>query len=59
MNDIIKKINECKTMPELDSLRLEVVSEMKKGKDHFNKVQTAFRKKKNKLKRIPLADRDW
>jgi len=51
----IEKIKKTKTMPELDSLRLEIV----KDKDNFIENQKAFIAQKNKLKRIPLADRAW
>ena len=60
MNDIFNRINSVKTMPELDAIRPEVVQAMEEGgKDRFESVQTAFRKKKNKLQRIPLAERTW
>lgn len=48
--EIIEKINGCETMRELDELRLEVVHAINNGAD-FAAVQTAFRKKKNSLKR--------
>ena len=56
----ISKINQVKTMPELDALRGETVEAMQSGgKEAFELVQNAFRKKKNKLNRIPLSQRDW
>lgn len=58
-NELTQKINEVKTMPELDALRGDVVSMIKLGKEAFEKNQTAFRKAKNRLVRIPLRDRNW
>jgi len=55
MNELISKIKQCKTMPELDELRLPIVKDM----DNFLENQQAFIKQKNKLKRIPLRDRNW
>ena len=55
----ISKINQAKTMPELDELRKETAEAMMSGgKETFELVQNAFRKKKNKLKRIPLSQRN-
>jgi len=57
---IMEKIKECKTMPEFDSLRIEVVKAMKAaGPSGYQVIQKAFIKQKNKLKRIPLRDRNW
>jgi hypothetical protein len=60
---ILKKINDCKTMPELDKLRLESVQEMRKAESEeegsFKVIQNAFKKKKNQLLRVPWEDRDW
>ena len=53
--DLIEKIKNCKTIPELDALRLDVV----KDKQNFIINQKAFRKMKNKLLRIPLKERTW
>ncbi len=50
-----KRIKECKTMPELDKLRLEIVQD----KENFTENQKAFIKKKNQLNKIPLKDRTW
>ncbi len=55
MNLLLNKIKECKTMPELDELRLPLV----RDKENFEENQQAFIKKLNKLKRIPLVDRTW
>jgi hypothetical protein len=50
----------CKTMPELDALRLETVGAMRiAGKDGYKAIQDIFRKQKNRLLRIPLKDRSW
>ena len=58
--EILKKLSEVKTMPELDSMREEVAKAMiGHGEDVFHKVQDAFRKAKNRVKRIPLRDRTW
>lgn len=59
MNKFIKRIEACKTMPELDSLRLELVQAGKENPDSFRTLQDAFVKKKNQLTRIPLRDRTW
>lgn len=60
--EIIERINICDTMGELNFIRLDVVKAMQEnnGAD-FEKIQDLFRKKKNKLIRIPWADRakDW
>ena len=55
MENLAEKIKSCKTMPELDELRIEIV----KDKENFIVNQKAFISKKNKLKRIPLKDRTW
>jgi len=60
MNEIIKKLSQVKTMPELDFMRTEVAEKMiGNGEEAFHKVQNAFRKAKNRLKRVPLRDRTW
>jgi len=62
MNDLLKKIQDAKTMPELDALRPAVAGAMC-GKDTtediFDALQDAFRKSKNRLRRIPLSKRSW
>ena len=56
----IGKIGNANTMPELDALRTETAEAMMGGgKEVFSRVQGAFRKAKNRLKRIPLRDRTW
>lgn len=55
MKSLPQRIKECKTRPELDSLRLEIVKDEK----NFLSNQQAFIKKLNQLKRIPLRDRTW
>ena len=58
--EIIEKLANVKTMPELDALREEVVEKMiGHGEETFHKVQDAFRKAKNRLNRIPLKERTW
>jgi len=52
---MLDKIKNCKTMPELDALRLEIVKDM----EHFEANQKAFIKKLNQLKRVPLKERNW
>ena len=47
-------------MPELDDLRGKTFEAMQSGgKEAFDLVQGEFRKAKNRLKRIPLSERDW
>jgi hypothetical protein len=55
MNDLLNKIKNVKTMPELDSLRLEIV----RDEENFQQNQKEFIKKLNKLRRIPLRERTW
>jgi hypothetical protein len=59
--NILEKLKGVKTMPELDALRIETVEAMESDGTlkTFEKVQTAFRKAKNRLRRIPLKDRTW
>ena len=58
--EIIEKIKNAKTMPNLNQLRTEIVSIICSGSEEdFHKIQDAFRKAKNKLKRIPLKERTW
>lgn len=55
--DIIEKIKQCDTIPKLDDLRREIVryiSENGNGKQ----IQRVFIKQMNKLKRVPLKDRE-
>ena len=56
--ELVNKIKACKSMKELDSLRVEVVKEMKiLGVSGYQVLQNIFRKQKNKLLKIPLKDR--
>jgi hypothetical protein len=57
--NIYEKIKNCETMPQLDEIRIEVMQAMRKGdeEDIFYSIQKAFIKQRNKLKRIPLKDR--
>lgn len=61
MTEIIEKLRNVKTMPELDALRMETVSAMQADgtKETFERVQGEFRKAKNRLRRIPWKDRTW
>ena len=53
MSDIKQKIKECKTMKELDGLRMEIVQD----EINFIENQKLFIKKKNQLKRVPMSQR--
>jgi len=58
--EMIAKLKNTKTMPELDGFRLEVTKFMMAGgKEAFYRVQKEFIKTKNRLKRIPLMERTW
>ena len=46
MNELKEKIEQCQTMEELDSLRLEIV----KDSDNVMENQKIFIKQKNKIK---------
>jgi hypothetical protein len=50
-----EKIQQCKTMPELDALRLEIVRDI----PNFPENQKTFIAKLNKLRRIPMSERNW
>lgn len=56
--ELVDKIKNCKSMQELDLLRLEVTQEMiRLGASGYQELQNIFRKQKNKLLRIPIKDR--
>jgi hypothetical protein len=55
MSNLSKKIKQCKTKPELDNLRVEIVSDI----NNFEQNQKEFIKKLNQLRRIPLRERTW
>ena len=58
--EIVQRIREVKTMPELDALRMETVKAMKEaGQEGFRSIQNEFIKSKNRLHRIRLRDRSW
>jgi hypothetical protein len=62
--EIILKIKRTSTIGELNYLRQEAAQIMiglLPDKDGFEKIQMAFRKQRNKLKRIPWKERslDW
>lgn len=59
MKELIQKIKECKTMPELDDMRLELVTAGSGDQETFKKLQDAFKSQKNKLNRVPLSERTW
>lgn len=59
MNDLLKRIQACKTMPQLDELRIVLVREGKESEETFRTLQKAFIKKKNQLQRVPLSERTW
>ena len=52
-NTIFEKLKNAKTIPELNSLRMEAVKEMQSKNDesYFIEVQKAFIKAKNRIKR--------
>ena len=59
--EIITRIKAVQTMPELDALRVETAEAMMQDgtAESFETIQNAFRKAKNRLRRIPLMDRTW
>jgi hypothetical protein len=60
MEELLKKIKTCKSVPELDALRTDCVVAFSKGdKNAFLTIQGAFIKKMRKLRRVPLMDRNW
>jgi hypothetical protein len=59
MNELIKLIKNCKTMPELDNFRLDIVTIGAGRPGVFQELQKEFKKKKNQLERIPSIDRNW
>ena len=59
MEEIIQKIKEVKTMPELDALRIETVKVMQVNVPNYRIIQKEFIKSKNRLLRIPLLKRTW
>ena len=58
--ELLRKLIIVRTMPKLDALRDETARVMMAhDKTQFHTVQNAFRKAKNRLKRIPIKDRTW
>lgn len=62
-----EQVKKCKTIPELDDLRMQCLNVSKRqieadpnclNSRGQTPAQVAFIKQKNKLKRIPLKDRD-
>lgn len=50
MDELIDRMDKCQTMRELDNLRIEIVRAVDRG-ENFEKLQTAFIKKQNRLRR--------
>lgn len=57
LDEILKKIKACKSMPELDSLRKQCVVVGTESHSQIT-IQIEFIKKMHKLQRIPLAERN-
>lgn len=59
--EVLEKLSKVETMPELDALRVETVKAMSSDgtAETFERVQKAFIKAKNRLRRIPLSKRTW
>ncbi len=59
--DLLKRLASVQTMPELDAMRVEVAETMTSDgtRETFERVQQAFIKAKDRLRRIPLRDRTW
>lgn len=57
-NTIFDKLKNAKTIPELNSLRMESLKEMQSKNDeiYFLEVQNAFIKAKNRIKRNRLPE---
>lgn len=50
VDDTLRKIKNCKNMDELNAIRLEVTEIATSGtKENFNKIQSAFIKRRKKL----------
>ena len=66
--EIEEKIENCKSIDELNSLRLEIINATHGGSPHdiyvsndiprARRLQKQFIRKMNKLKRVPLRDRE-
>ncbi len=57
--EILNKLRTLKSKPELDALRLPLVTDFMNSKEQFDRCQKEFIKAKNRPKRIPLKDRTW
>lgn len=59
--ELLQKLKTVQTMSELDALRRDTFIAMESDgtKETFDRVQSAFRKAKNRLRRIPLSKRNW
>jgi len=49
--EIIEKIKACRTMRELDELRIDIIRESEAGNCNFTEAQKAFIQKQNSLRR--------
>jgi hypothetical protein len=60
-SELLNKLRSAQTMPELDALRLATAQAMQADgtAETFERVQKAFRQAKNRLRRIPLSQRNW
>lgn len=59
MKELLTKIKNCSTMPQLDEMRLELVTAGRGNVEVFKTLQSEFIKKKNQLERIPRMERTW
>lgn len=59
--ELLQRLKEVKTMPNLDAMRLECVrvGEASGSVEVARRIQKAFIKAKNRLQRVPLRDRTW
>lgn len=60
-SELLRQLHTVQRMPDLDALRPETARLMQADgtQETFDRVQGAFRKAKNRLRRIPLSQRDW
>lgn len=60
--ELLTKLKSVQTMPALDELRMDTVTAMEAdgSSETFERVQGAFRKAKNRLRRVPWSERiNW
>lgn len=57
--ELIEKLRTVDTMPKLDELRMATFQAMQAdgSSETFDRVQSAFRKAKNRLRRVPYSER--